>query len=408
MKLLLIAPTFYPVHGGAGLRFYRYLPYFHENNIETIVICGTPKAKKFTDDDRRADWLQFQDGSLIQKEDLENAKILKYKLPEKKAIKRIKILLDKAIQYCETTSSKPDVVHIIAPMPFGVISRLKKIKKIGIKLIYSHTIVQKISNSWFYSKLQHYKIHRVLEQFDLIIVPSQSLGKIIQVTNPSAEIRVIPNGVDTNKFYPLGNEQQKQALRNKLGLPLNAIILTLVGAIHPRKGTDILIDAWSQLTKDYPDLYLLLIGPRYDLIRKELVGFRDDIKAIIDKSSKPASINFLGQIKEVNEYLQVSDMFVFPSEREGMPNAVLEAMATGLPVVLTKFAGFSEEIGREGIEYFLTERSSREVARSIQLVLANRQMQIEFKKNAREWIETNMSIVSSVQSHANIYRSLIC
>ena len=100
MKLLLIAPTFYPVHGGAGLRFYRYLPYFNKLGIETTVICGTPKSKKFTAEDHKAEWLQYQDGVLVDEVVSEETRILKYKIPGKGAKQRSRVLLDKAVDVC--------------------------------------------------------------------------------------------------------------------------------------------------------------------------------------------------------------------------------------------------------------------------------------------------------------------
>jgi len=166
IKLLLIAPSFYPVHGGAGLRFYRYLPYFYERNIETTVICGTPKSKKFTDEDHKAEWLQSPDGKLVDEATVSSARVLKYKIPGRGSKQRSSILLEKALDFCAQDATKPDIVHIIAPMPFYVLDQLKKIKKFGVKLIYSHTIAKDFSSNVLVEFLQKWKIKRVLNQYD--------------------------------------------------------------------------------------------------------------------------------------------------------------------------------------------------------------------------------------------------
>ncbi len=407
IKLLLIAPSFYPVHGGAGLRFYRYLPYFHEQNIETTVICGTPKSKKFTDEDRKADWLQFQDGTLVDEIVLKGARILKYKIPGKGSKQRSSILLEKALDFCAQQATKPDIVHIIAPMPFHVINQLKKIKKFDVKLVYSHTIAKDFSNNVLVKLLQKWKIKQVLSQYDYVLVQSNALRDSIKTMNQTFNVIVIPNGVDAEKFSPVKNQQEKTQLRNSLGLPVNATIVTLVGAVHPRKGTDLLVEAWSRVVEIHPSLNLLLIGPRYDLLRNELAGFNEKIKQSISASNMSANVHFLGQVDCVDLYLKVSDMFVFPSKREGMPNAVLEAMSSSLPVIVTPFIGLSEELGVANEHYLLADRSSNSLRENILKLINDRSLCNQLSMNAREWVLSNMTIKQSAERHTAAFHSCV-
>ncbi len=406
IKLLIIAPTFYPVHGGAGLRFFRYLPLFHENNIDVTVICGTPKLKKFTEEDHQANWLDVPDGELISELEVEKATILKYKIPGKGAVKRSELLLNKAIELSKNQNSKPDVVHIIAPMPYGVLGKLSQLRALGVKLVYSHTIARKFSANKFVEKMQKWKVRRVNKQYHGIIVQSTSMKEIIFETNPEANVYIISNGVDTDKFSP-PDESTKVYLRNKFKLPHKARLITLVGAVHPRKGTDILVNAWSQLVKTFPDLHLLIIGPRYDLTRIELKDFKESIITLIKNSGKKSNVHFLGQVEGVENYLKASDLFVFPSEREGMPNALLEAMSTGLPIVLTPFVGLSDELGVVNKEYLLAKRSPESVAEKINLILDDNDLCRELMANARHWVVTKMNVATSVKSHFSLYAELL-
>ena len=406
-NLLLIAPSFYPVHGGAGLRFFRYLPLFHEHNIDVTVICGTPKLKKFTAEDHQATWINMSDGELVSEVEIESAKILKYKVPGAKAKYRIKVLLDKALMLCKNESTRPDVVHIIAPMPFEVIKQLRQLKKYGLRLVYSQTIAREYSSKFLVKKLQLLKVKKVNECYDSIIVQSEALKKIVIDTNKKADVHIIPNGVDTHKFAPLESDEEKKRLRTKLNLPVDAKLITLVGAVHPRKGTDVLIEAWSTLVRKRPDIHLILIGPRYDLSHKELKQFKRTMEQRIEGSGKKANIHFLGQVDNVNEYLQVSDLFVFPSKREGMPNAVLEAMSSGLAVILTPFIGLSKEMGNEGSEYLLSQRSSDALASNILSVLESDALQNNLAKRARHWIVNHMDVAASVKAHENLYKQML-
>lgn len=407
IKLLIIAPAFYPVHGGAGLRFYRYLPFLHENNIDVTVICGTPKSKKFTQEDQQADWVSADDGELVSELEISKAKIFKYKLPGKGAKNRAQILLNKAIKYCEDQSAKPDVMHIIAPMPYGVLAELRRLRSTGVKLVYSHTIARKYSANTFIQRLQKWKVRKINKQYHSIAVQSESMKNIILETNPEANIHVIPNGVDTDKFSPAANDSEKAGLREKLNLPLDAKIITLVGAVHPRKGTDILIDAWSKLVMKLPDLHLVIIGPRYDQTRTELKEFKQSMESMIKNSDNSANVHFLGQVEGIEKYLQMSDMFVFPSEREGMPNAVLEAMSTGLPTVLTPFIGLSHELGMVDKEYLLAMRSAESVADKISLILDDKDLCQSLAEDARHWVVTKMDVAASVKSHFSLYTELL-
>lgn len=406
IKLLLIAPSFYPIHGGAGLRFFRYLPLFHENNIDTTVICGTPKFNKFTEEDHQAAWVDAPNGQLISESEIEQAKILKYKIPGKGVKNRTKVLLEKAITLCKSVSTKPDIVHIIAPLPFGVIKELRQLKKIGIKLVYSQTIAREYSSKTLVRKLQQLKVTKVNECYDSIIVQSEELKRIVLETNSKADVHIIPNGVDSEKFSPVKNENDKKQLRRKLGFSVDAILITLVGAVHPRKGTDLLVEAWSLLVSKYQNMHLVLIGPRYDETREELKSFRNKMKQTIESSRCEANVHFLGQVENVNEYLQISDLFVFPSKREGMPNAVLEAMSTGVAVVLTPFVGLSKEMGEDGSEYILSQRSSDVLAEKIVSILENDKLRASLAVTSRKWITNKMKVGLSVETHADLYKEL--
>jgi glycosyltransferase involved in cell wall biosynthesis len=406
IKLLLIAPSFYPVHGGAGLRFYRYLPLFHENDVDVTVICGTPKLKKFTEEDHQSAWLDALDGQLISELEIEKAKILKYKVPGKGSKSRSEVLLNEAIELCENQATKPDVIHIIAPMPYGVLGKLRQLRALGVKLVYSHTIARKFSRNKLVEKLQKWKQRRINKQYHLVIVQSASMKEIILEINPAANIYIVLNGVDTEKFSP-AEDAAKADMRDLLNLPRKACLITLVGAVHPRKGTDILIDAWSKLVERYPDLHLLIIGPRYDQTRIELKEFKESMEAIIKNSGKDANVHFIGQVEGIDRYLKASDMFVFPSEREGMPNAVLEAMSSGLPVVLTPFVGLSDELGMMNKEYLLANRSAESVAEKINLILDDNDLSQALAANARNWVVAKMNLTTSVKSHCNLYVELL-
>ena len=401
-----MASSFFPTHGGAELRFLRYLPLLQEYGVDVEVVTGTPKLKKFSQQDYSADWRKTKIGELIAVTEIESVQMRQYRLPETGSAKRSQILLDQVIARCENNQVKPDVIQLLLPLPNKAISQLKKIKATAIPVVFSYAIAHTFSNNAIAAKVQRWKIRRVYDHYDCIITASSVLKDLVVDISSNIRIEIIPNGVDTAKFSPIANQDEKESIRKKLGLPKSVTIIALVGAIHPRKGTDLLISAWSQQIKSNKNLHLLLIGPRFDQTRVELRGFKEKIEQLIASSEFSDNVHFVGQAQGVNDYLKASDVFVFPSEKEGMPNAVLEAMATGLPTVLTPFVGLSKDFGEAGREYVLVDRSVDAISSAIQSVLENESLLVALGNNARDWVVKTMNLKTSVRMYADLYHSL--
>jgi glycosyltransferase involved in cell wall biosynthesis len=139
---------------------------------------------------------------------------------------------------------------------------------------------------------------------------------------PSRKIRLIPNGVDADRF----------ALRAPDG-PLRRI--AMVANLRAEKGHDVLIDAAPAILAAHPDAEFLLAG---DGPQADALATRARQRGVADR------IVFLGACGNVPDVLAGSDLFVLPSRSEALPNAVIEAMAAGLPVVASEVGGIPELI----------------------------------------------------------------
>ena len=111
-------------------------------------------------------------------------------------------------------------------------------------------------------------------------------------------------------------------------------------------------------------------------------------------------------MRNVETYLRASDIFVFPSQREGMPNVVLEAMATGLPVLLTPFVGLAADFGQAGREYLLAPREAQAVAANLADLLENDGLRLTLGQQARNWVREHLSIETSLDRYAALYYEL--
>lgn len=144
---------------------------------------------------------------------------------------------------------------------------------------------------------------------------------------------VIPSGVDTDRFAP---GRDRVAAKANLGLSPSTIVIGTVGRLEPRKGTDTLLAAVAALRAEHPNVALVVVGEG---------PLRAELAARAEQLGIASVVRFLGDRTDVDEILAALDVFVLPSRTEGMSNALLEAMAMGLPVVATAVGGTPEVIG---------------------------------------------------------------
>ena len=154
-----------------------------------------------------------------------------------------------------------------------------------------------------------------------------------------SRIRVIGNGVDTDKFRPVPRGEA----RRQLGLPPDAPILITVGGLVERKGFHRVIECLPELKKSFPDLRYLIAGgagPEGD--------FGSVLRKMISDLGLADSVHLLGQIAPDRLKIPLSgaDAFVLATRNEGWANVLLEAMACGLPVIATDVGGNAEVISR--------------------------------------------------------------
>ena len=142
----------------------------------------------------------------------------------------------------------------------------------------------------------------------------------------------ITNGCDTDRFSP--DPSMRQQVRQQLGVADEALLVAFVGRDHPMKGLDLLLDALPHLSDAEHRLVVLLVGS----------GTQD----VVVTAAQPRVIA-LGERTDVADLLRGADALVLPSRSEGTPNAVIEAMASAIPCVVTAVGDAAEVVGETGI-----------------------------------------------------------
>lgn len=154
---------------------------------------------------------------------------------------------------------------------------------------------------------------------------------------PDARIHAIPNGVDLERFRPT-TPAERDTLRRALGLgPGPHVVYT--GRLSPEKGVDVLVEAWPGVVRRIPSARLVLVGDGAE---------RDRLVEAAQRAGVGGSVQLAGAVQDVAPWLRAADAAVLPSRTEGMPVAMLEAMACSVPVVATAVGG-SVEVLSDGV-----------------------------------------------------------
>lgn len=210
-----------------------------------------------------------------------------------------------------------------------------------------------------------------------------------------ARIWSIPNGVDSAHFSPADPASRSQA-RRMSGLP-DLPLVVFVGGLVPEKGLDTLLAAWSLLAQELPQARLVLVG------RGEL---HVTLLAQAQQLGIADRVIFAGSTDKVVAYLHAADAFVLPSYAEGLPIALLEAMACGLPCVATNIDG-SKQLIADGVSGRLVPAGDP-IALAAALIAALTVPEAQhWGRQARRQILAHYTLPAITEQYITLYRSLV-
>lgn len=217
------------------------------------------------------------------------------------------------------------------------------------------------------------------------IACSRTISKEFEKNN--LDLKYIQNGVDTDLFFAL-EKPEKNKLKGKLNIHTNKKIFISVGNLIIRKDVKTVINGFKIHNKNYDSILLILgDGPE-----------KEYLKTIANNN-----IIFLENISNVVEYLQVSDCFISASLAEGLPNTVLEAMACGLPTILSDIPSHRELYENEDIEFFGTKN-----IKELSSLLKNASNNFEiYKELSLKLIDQNFSAKMMSEKYQKIYEEKI-
>lgn len=227
---------------------------------------------------------------------------------------------------------------------------------------------------------------KLLSRTDSFISISTPMSDRYRKSNlPLNKLQQIYQGVNTKLFSPASSKEEKELIRSKLGISVNDRIVLFVGAIIKRKGIDILIDAWRNIDKIVLGSHLILVGPDsfdgFDTEVGPLNAFCRQMKKIV--SDEKLRVHYIGKSDEVHNYLKAADLLVLPSRREGFGNVIIEAMSSGLPIIITEMDGIAYDLINNNQEGFIIH-NREELEQKVICLLNDPQKADKMGKMARE------------------------
>lgn len=224
---------------------------------------------------------------------------------------------------------------------------------------------------------------------------SESLRRyLVEHGFPARKISAIINGVDTERFQPVA----KARIRTELGLPADGQFIGIVGRFDPNKKHRLLIEAFNQVAARLPAAHLVIVGDKG--------AEKEKIHAAVQASPVRARIHLAGFQANPTPWYQALDLLAAPSIFEGLSNAVLEAMACGVPCLAHTACGNAEVI-TSGTDGFLAALDSLEVlAEELHRVLADPAALAAAGSRARNRVMRDFSMEAMVGNYARLYREV--
>lgn len=263
-------------------------------------------------------------------------------------------------------------------------------RRAGVKAVVSGIRVAERQSHW------HLWLDRQTEGWvDRYVCVSRSVAQFStsQGGIPPEKIVVIPNGIDIDR-YPA----PKPADLGSLGIRAGRQTVTFIGRLEPQKGIQWLIETSPTWLAELPDCDLLVVGEGHQ---------RQQLETICQAKGIEGRVHFAGWRSDVPEILAASDLLVLPSAWEGMPNVVLEAMASRRPVVATDVEGIQELLGPAASRQTVRQGDTQAFGDKIITFIRNMPEAMATGQDNRRRAEENFAISRMVTAYENLWESLV-
>lgn len=260
-----------------------------------------------------------------------------------------------------------DLVHTHTPVASAIV-RLACRKLSNVKVLYTAHGFHFYKGAPILNWLVYYPVEKWLARYtDTLITINKEDYERAKSKFKAKKVAYVPGvGIDLEKFNTMGIDRDFLK-RSELGLPQNAFVVLSVGELNKNKNHEVVIRAISKI--DNPNIHYIICG------QGNLDGYLRNLSKELGIENQ---VHLLGYRKDIPEICRVSDVFAFPSYREGLSVALMEVMANGLPVVCSNIRGNTDLI-EDGKGGYLVEPGDVEgIAKYIKDLIEDSRLRSEF------------------------------
>lgn len=317
------------------------------------------------------------------------------------AYKEHRFALPIGIAFAKIKKIKPDVIHTHTPFSIGweaiLAASFFNIPVVGTHHTFYDYYLRHVRLDFKWAKKFSWKYTvGYYNRCDLILSPTRSLADSLIDNGLKRPVIILPNPIDTDLFTPVKNQSAKKILKQSLGL--EDFSLTYMGRVSYEKSIDKLIDAVCILKKTNPRTQLVIVGDGPE---------KKNLEHQVRNLGLSNNVIFAGfkHGEELVRYLQASDVFLSASKSENMPLSILEAMATGLPVIGVDSLGVPEIVGNELNGFIIKPDHPEKFAEKIKILEKNPELLKKYSAESRK-MSMSFSQNSIAKSLSDIYEKL--
>jgi glycosyltransferase involved in cell wall biosynthesis len=390
VRVCILISRYPPDFTGQGIQVQRMLPWLKQEGIDVEIVTARPQAGVTGRMDDEVPVQRILVGGRTRPAQLQ--RLLRLSVWLRRNIRRF------------------DVLHTII-LEWGIYLNFPYLARRGIPVLNEMILLGSDDPMAIAGQeLGGFKLRRMRRYVDLWVGLTGAFAPSLREAGiPEERFRVLFGGVDVDRYRPRSPAERRE-LRQRLGLPPDARIAISVGVVQPRKGFDRVLAAWRASRPEPGRDLLLIVGPASEA--EGLRGrFLDHAREIAAEAAAPdlaGSVRMVGRRDDLHDWMGASDLFVFLSRREGLGFVILEAMASGLPCVVSPLDGIAHELIDHGVTGFVEEApdDAVAVARTVARLREPGEEVRRMGEAARRSVEERFSMRARARRLAGFYRDL--
>lgn len=290
-----------------------------------------------------------------------------------------RLLVDQRIQVLHT--------HNYAAWLYGVMST---IGLSGVEVV--HTEHSKVGHHWR-RRILEYVLSRVTPKI-VAVSDDVAQGLIRQIGVPSERVRVIRNGVNTERYRH--DPIRRQKYRDSFGISADSMVFGTLARLVPVKNHALLIDAFAEILPHMPGATLILAGDG-----PERRALEQQVRRLQLAEEK---VKFIGNTTEPEGFLNALDIYAISSLSEGMNLTILEAMASGLPVVATNVGGNPQVVSHQESGFLVNSGDIDAMAQALTALACSADLRKRYGERGRQIVEMSFSQARTLDEYIELYR----